>query len=220
MKRSDTLKRILCAAFVVCMALASGIPAVFESNAAVMAVSHKQYLEEAVVKLMQEGKLSKEKAERILEYRNKKTEELGKLTKEQLQELKRDKKQGSLLGEMIKNGIITEDEAQLIKAKLREMKEKRMNDGLQSLLDKGVLAEKDIENIRNYMQKVRDERKEQIEKLKSMTPEERREYFNQARKDRKDILTRMVEDKVITEVQAEEIRKAVPELNKAKHRKF
>ena len=228
MKGFGPVKRIVFAAFIVCMTFASVIPAISENSAAMPGASecdyktsqYKQYLEEAVTKLMQEGKLSQEKVDKILEYKKKKADEMGKLSRDQLKELKKNKKQGSLLGDMVSNGIITEDEAQLIKEKLREMKEKRMNDGMQSLLDKGVLTQKDIENIRSYMLKVREEREAQIEKLKTMTEEERKEYFAKAKKDRKDILTRMVEDKVITKEQAEEIRKAIPELGKSKHRRF
>lgn len=118
---------------------------------------------------------------------------------------------------MVQEGIITEEEAGVIREKLLEMKEARFTDGLQGLVDKGVLTAKDIENIRSYMVKVREERKANIEKLKSMTPEDRKAYFKEYRKGRKDILTNMVDEKVITKEQAEEIRKALPELDKFKH---
>ncbi|HYE83939.1 MAG TPA: hypothetical protein VEG39_17460 [Clostridia bacterium] len=230
MKKANKAKRIVCAVLIMCMAFASGTTAFSESNPItayrldpdekISSRTNKKYLEEAVIKLMQEGKLTKEKAEKILEYKKKRADELSKLTKEQIRALKRDNKKNSLLGDLIKDGIITEEEAQVIKAKLREMKDIRMNDGMQGLVDKGVLTAKDIENIRSYMLKVREERKAKLEKLKTMTAEERKQYFINAKKERKDILTRMVEDKVITKTQAEEIDKAIPELNRLRHRKF
>lgn len=211
-------------AILLCMSLFGGMPVLADNNTIVdpgadasvkvNADKHKHYLEEAIIKLVQEGKLSKEKAEKIFEYKKKKTEELSKLTKEQRHQLKKQGKYGSLLMELKKNGIISDKEAQLIKSKLHEMKAARMNEGLQGLVDKGVLTSKDIENMRSYMLKVREERKERIEKLKNMTPDERKAYFTEHKRDHKDILTRMVEDKVITAEQAEEIRKAVPELGK------
>ncbi|HPW42145.1 MAG TPA: hypothetical protein PLW98_11575, partial [Bacillota bacterium] len=104
-----------------------------------------------------------------------------------------------------------------IREKLREMKEARVADGLQGLIDKGVLTKDDINNIRSYLLKVREERKSSVEKLKSMTPEERKAYFKEHKNERKDIITKMVEDKVITKEQAEEIRKAIPELSKFRY---
>lgn len=189
-------------------------------NAAGITVhDNKHYLEEAVIKLMEEGKLSKEKVEKILEYKKKRANELNKLTKENKNQIKNQRKKGSLLRDLIQDGIITEAEAQTIKSKLKEMKEARLEGGLQDLVDRGVLSGEDINNIRSYMVKVREERKDQIEKLRTMTPEERKAYFESNKNGRKDIINRMVEDKVITEKQAEEIKKAIPELSKSKFKK-
>lgn len=52
-----------------------------------------------------------------------------------------------------------------------------------------------------------------------MNEEQRKEYFRKVKKDRKDIITRMVEEKVITKKQAEELRKALPELTKYRTKK-
>jgi membrane peptidoglycan carboxypeptidase len=149
--------------------------------------------------------LSKEKAEKILEYKRKKADEFIKGKEEN----KIQNKKGSLLKELVQERIITESEAQTIKKKLREMKDARLSDDLKGLVDRGVLSANDIDNIRNYMLKDREERKVRLEKLKSMTPEERKVYFEETKKARKDILTKMVEDKVITEEQAKEIRKVI-----------
>ncbi|MHB1391834.1 MAG: hypothetical protein ACYCYE_01950 [Clostridia bacterium] len=229
MKNIRTAKNTLCAILVICMVFFAGFSAFAENytiaahNAeaalGISADNHKQYLEDAVIKLVQEGKLSKDKAERILEFKQKKWDELSKLTEEQRQQMKKQGKKTSLLKELSQEGIITEAEAQVIRLKLHEMKEARLSDGMQSLVDKGVLTPKDIDNIRSYMVNTREERKGRIEKLKSMTPEERKEYFNECKKDRKDIITKMADDNVITEKQADEIRKAVPELNRSRFKK-
>ncbi|HYF82943.1 MAG TPA: hypothetical protein VEB00_07950 [Clostridia bacterium] len=230
MKKTKTAKNALCAVLVICMTFFAGISTFAENNIVAYpnsdttlkasADNHKQYLEDAVIKLVQEGKLSKDKADRIIEFKQKKSEELDKLSKEQRHKMKMYGKKGSLLSELKQEGIITDAEAQIIRLKLHEMKEARLEDGMQSLVDKGVLTPKDIDNIRGYMVKTREERKARIEKLKSMTPEERKEYFRESKKERKDIITKMVEDKVITEKQAEEIRKAVPELNRSRSKEL
>lgn len=227
MRNKNLLKGILCGALIGSISIFSCIPTIAENVIAldskkeavlkINADNHKQYLKDAVVKLVQEGKLSKEKAERILEYKQKKSEELKK---DQRRLMKKDGNKNSLLKELIQEGIITESEAKIIRTKLHEMKESRISDGLQGLIESGVLTSNDIENIRSYMVKDREERKARIEKLKSMTSEEIDKYFKESKKERKDIITRMVEDKIITETQAEEIKKAVPEFNKCRQKEI
>lgn len=217
MNRSRTVAIAWFTVLVFCMTFITGITAA-ASPADMKAENHKNYLEDAVAKLVEEGKLTREKGESILEYKKQKAEEFSKLTKEERHKLKMERKKGSLLKELKEKGIITEQEAQLIKTKLHQMKEERLNTGLQGLVDKGVLTATDIDNIRSYMLKAREERKAVFEKLKSMTPEERKAYFKEHKGERKDMLKRMVEDKVITSKQAEEIRKAIPELSKDRHR--
>ena len=208
--------RALCSVLSVCIIFFAGIAA-FADNNTPSAVKSKHYLEEAVEKMVQEGSLTREKADKILEYKQKRNDELKQLPLEQRAQMKKQGGRGSLLKALVQEGIITEEEAKAIREKLREMKEARVADGLQSLIDKGVLTKDDINNIRSYLLKVREERKASIEKLKSMTPEERKAYFKEYKNERKDIITKMVEDKVITKEQAEEIRKAIPELSRFRH---
>jgi len=228
--RKNLFRNIICGALIGSMSFLAGVAAIAENNITtdnnkeniikVNADNHKEYLKDAVVKLVEEGRLSKEKADKIIEYKEKRAEEFKKLTKEQKQLLRKEGKRSSLLMELIQEKIITEAEAQIIKDKLREMRDTRLNEGLQSLVERGILTSKDIDNIRSYMLKMREERKENIDKLKSMTPEQKEEYFKEYKRSRKDILDKMIDDKVITKKQAEEIRKAIPELNKAMKRKF
>lgn len=229
MTRIKISKSTICAAVVICTAIFSGFTvsadkdmtsdATLCSSAGIAVQDHKQYLEEAVIKLMEEGKLSRDKVEKILEYKKLRAEESKDPNKNDKNQIKDQRKKGSLLRDLTHDGIITEAEAQAIKEKLKEMKDARLEGGLQGLVDKGVLTGKDIDNIRDYMVKVREEREAQMEKLRTMTPEEKKEYFENAKKDRKDIIERMVEDKVITNQQAEEIKKAIPELNRSKCKK-
>ncbi len=225
MTRIKISKSTICAAVVICTAIFSGFTvsadkdmtsdATLCSSAGIAVQDHKQYLEEAVIKLMEEGKLSRDKVEKILEYKKLRAGEAKDLNKND----KNQRKKGSLLRDLTHDGIITEAEAQAIKEKLKEMKDARLEGGLQGLVDKGVLTGKDIDNIRDYMVKAREEREAQMEKIRTMTPEEKKEYFENAKKDRKDIIEKMVEDKVITRQQAEEIKKAIPELNRSKNKK-
>lgn len=216
-------------ALLFCAVILSGVPLyaademasdeAMAASAGFTLIDGKHYLEEAVLKLMEEGKLSKDKVEKILQYKKKRLEELSKQDKMSKEQLKKQRKKGSLLRDLIHDGILTEAEGEVIKTKLKEMKEARLQGGLQQLVDKGVLSDQDISNIRSYMLKIREERSSQMEKLRTMTPQERKAYFDSEKKNRKDILERMVEDKVLTLKQAEEIRKVVPELDREKYRK-
>ena len=222
MRSEKFLLRALCASLAVCLIFSAGILTFADAKAAPApalekTVKHKQFLEEAVQRLVEEGSLTKEKADKIIEYKQKRKEEQKNQHSEHRDHLIDKGKRGSLIKELVQEAIITEEEANAIREKLREMKEERFADGLQGLIDKGVLTAKDIDNIRSYMLKIREERKATIEKLKSMNPEERKAYFKEYRKGQKDILIKMVEDKVITKDQAEEIRKALPEMNRLRH---
>lgn len=221
--------KALCTVLAICMIFFAGTATFADNNASsapsqekeeykTIVIKHKHYLEEAVQKLVKEGSLTREKADKILEYKQKRKDEFKKLPIEQRKQMKKQGKRGSLLKELVQEGIITQEEANAIREKLLEMKEARFADGMQSLVDKGVLTPNDINNIRSYLLKVREERKATVEKLRSMTPEERKAYFKEHKNERKDILIKMVEDKVITKEQAEEIRKAIPELGKPKHK--
>lgn len=190
-----------------------------ETNNKTYEVNHKQYLEKAIADLVQEGKLSKGKAEKILEYKRKKEHDRSELTGDQKKHSNMKFKKGSLLGDLRRDNILTDTEVQLIREKLREMKDARLADRIQILIEKNVLTQEDVNNMSTYMAKVREERKAQIEKMLKMNPDERKEYFESIKKERKDIITRMVEDKVITKEQATEIRRALPELRRSRIRK-
>jgi len=61
--------RALCSALTVCIIFFTG-NAAFADNNAPSAAKSKHYLEEAVEKMVQEGSLTREKADKILEYKN------------------------------------------------------------------------------------------------------------------------------------------------------
>lgn len=219
--------KALCAVLAICIYSVFGM-SVFAENCTAAApetieskymARYKQNFEEAVVKLVKEGKLSKEKADKILEYKKRKEDESCRLTKEQKQHLKTKQKNRSLLWDLKQEGILTDSEVQIIRNKLLEMRDERIVDAMEGLIKKGVLKPEDIDNMREYMVRIREEQRAQIEKLKTMTPEERKVHYENIKAKRKDIITRMVEDKIITEEQAKEIKNAIPELNMQRLRK-
>lgn len=76
MKIIKPLIRALCTGLAVCMIFFAGISTFADNNSASDPViekkdNHKKYLEEAVEKLVEEGSLTREKADKILEYKQK-----------------------------------------------------------------------------------------------------------------------------------------------------
>lgn len=229
MKKKALVRNIICIVLAGCMTFFSGLTTFAASNAIdgkaekinfVQRISkQKHYLEDAINKLVEEGKITKEKADKIIEYKKKRVEEFKKLPMEKKQQSREPWQKKGLLDSMQEDGIITSEDANAIRAKIREIREARFSGAINELVSKGVLTKDDVSNIESYLIKVRDEKKAEYEKLKDMNEEQRKEYFRKVKKDRKDIITRMVEEKVITKKQAEELRKALPELTKYRTKK-
>src|SRR5690606_19106542 len=97
-------------------------------------------------------------------------------------------------------------------------KEDRITKGLNTLIEKGVIKAEDAERIRDYLKTDREEKKKIFEQMKDMNEEERKEFIKNYRKDKVNVWDKMVKDKVITEEQADEIRKIMPH-HKHKHNK-
>ena len=98
----------------------------------------------------------------------------------------------------------------IIKPKRHKSTEKFSN-AINSLVERKVITKDKAEEIKIYLKKHKEERKEFHDKIKSMTEKERKEYFKNNKKERKDIIEKMIEDGVITEEQGTELRKALKE---------
>ncbi|MGI5997704.1 MAG: hypothetical protein ACOX89_03465 [Lutispora sp.] len=89
-------------------------------------------------------------------------------------------------------------------------KEERINKALEGLVEKGVLKSEDVEKINNYLKIEREEKRKMFDQMKDMTEDQRKEFIKNYRKNKVDIWEKMVKDQVITQEQADEIRKAMP----------
>ncbi|SHI96833.1 hypothetical protein [Lutispora thermophila] len=89
-------------------------------------------------------------------------------------------------------------------------KEERITKSLEQLVEKGVLKPEDVEKINNYLKIEREEKRKMFEQMKNMTEEQRKEFIRNYRKDKVDLWEKMVDDKIITKEQADEIRKLLP----------
>jgi len=89
-------------------------------------------------------------------------------------------------------------------------REEKMTKALESLVEKGVLKSEDVDKIMEYLRNHREEKKKMIEKMKEMDRDQRREFVKNYYRDKMNIWDKMVKDNVITEQQAEEIKKVIP----------
>ncbi len=177
-----------------------------------------EYLKAVLDKLVEEGKISRAKADEILQYMEKAALERQRMTKEQREE---SRKKGSLLDSLIKENVITQTEGDLIRQKHEAMRDENMAHRFDKLVEKGVLTTTDVEKIISYMKAERDKRKLELAKLQGMTEAERKQYLEENKASRKSTLEKMVEDKIITEAQAEAIKREMhrqkPEKKEQKH---
>jgi len=89
-------------------------------------------------------------------------------------------------------------------------REEKIQKALEGLVEKGVLKSEDIEKINNYLRIEREEKRKMFDQMKDMTEEQRKEFIKNYRKNKVDVWEKMVKDKVITQEQADEIRKVMP----------
>ncbi len=87
----------------------------------------------------------------------------------------------------------------------------KFSKALDTLIERNIITEEKAEEIKSYLTKHKEERKEVHDKIKGMTDEERKEFFKNNKKERKGIIEKMTEDGVITKEQAAELKKALKE---------
>lgn len=159
-------------------------------------------------KLVQEGKLSKEKAEQINKYIEMKKEEQKNLNDAEKKRLRHGFKHG-LINELLEAKIISEGEAEAIRSKFAEIREQAFKGKLDTLVARGTITQAQADQVLKYFIDARKERIEQFKKLQGMNEEQKKEFFKEHRKS--SFIQKLVEDKVITEEQAKELKKLMKE---------
>ncbi len=91
--------------------------------------------------------------------------------------------------------------------KADDSKREKFTKDLESLVENGVITNEELLKIKNYFQIEREEKKKLFEQMKNMTEEQRREHMQNYRKSKTNVIDKMVQDKVITQEQAESIKK-------------
>ncbi len=181
-------------------------------------------LEAAIDSLIEKGSFAQEKKDAVLNYldekeeeRAAKMEELKQMTfEERIEYMKENapEKPAEPFADMVKEGIITTQEAELIKEQLCDMKneqrKKILDEKLSQIVEEGIITGDEKSDITAWLEAEHAKKIAEKENLKSMTEEERKEYFEQIKDEWKDPVSRMVEDGVISEDQAESLGKILP----------
>lgn len=98
--------------------------------------------------------------------------------------------------------------------KVDDSKREKFTKDLESLVENGVITNEELLKIKDYFQIEREEKKKLFEQMKDMTEEQRREHMQNYRNNKINVIDKMVQDKIITKEQAENIKKIIP-----KHRR-
>lgn len=129
-----------------------------------------------------------------------------------------------LLTELVNKGIISQPKADTIKAKMeqknKEMKTARLNEmkiKLSTLVTKGTInqaqADKVIEHMNQMKEKVKLEKdnitQTEKDKIKNMTEEERKAYFEKIRGEKGTFLKELVDNGTLTQEQANAVREII-----------
>ena len=166
-------------------------------------------------KLVEEGKLSRVKAEQIDKFLEQKREEQKKLEPEEKIRLKNGHKYG-LLNDLVNAKIINDAEADMIRGKFREIKEANFNEKLAAMVRKGTITQAQADKVKGYFDNVRKERVEMHKQLQNMNDEQRKAFFKEHKKDNP--MDKLVEDGILTRQQVQELRNSFREGHNGKHK--
>jgi polyhydroxyalkanoate synthesis regulator phasin len=129
----------------------------------------------------------------------------------------------SFVENLVKDGVITQETADKINAyvmqKQEEMKKKQAEirtkrpDWLNSRLDKlvadGKITQEQVDKILEKIKEKQQAAKEEMDKIKNMTKEELKAYFESKKGQKADIIAELVDDGIITQEQADDVKKAI-----------
>jgi len=114
-----------------------------------------------------------------------------------------------------KSKITEKTQNKQMNKEMNMMPMKGMTETLASLVKAGTITQEQSDKVNAYLTAKQTAMKAEADKIKNMTVEERKAYF-EANKPNKNIgfLKDLVDQKVITQTQADAIKKAMPKMNK------
>lgn len=193
--------------------------------------------------LVESGTITKEQSDKISEFINQKNEErkaeMEKVNSMNAEERKayfksqNDAEKTDMLKELVDNKIINQEQADKLKASLSEKigrgegidyKIKNNCENLKTTLDtlveSGKITQAQEDKIISFMNEKRELKKAEMEKVKNMTEDERKTYFeNQKSVEKNDMFKELVDNGTLTQTEVDVIKAALPKMEKVKDKK-
>lgn len=188
--------------------------------------THK-HMKSKLDELVKSSTITGEQANKILDYMNQKqTEKKAEMDKiknmteeERKTYFENNKKEKlNLADELVSKGIVSKEQADSVVKAIRPnfpKKEHKMNTNkiksvLDNLVKSSTITGEQENKILDYINQKQTERKADMDKVKNMTKEERKAYFENNKKEKPDFLADVVKEGIITQEQANSIKEAMP----------
>jgi hypothetical protein len=179
----------------------------------------KQLIDETLKEALASNKITKDEYDRINAFIKDKKD----IKNKEGCKPSKDEKEGrhGFFQKLVSESIITQGKAdmldQLMFAKIEAQRNKELKDGLNSLVKDKVITNDQAGKVEKSILSAREQRKADRAKMKNMTEAQRDSYIKSIRSTRVKPIQSLVDSKVITEKQANKIKKA---LNLGHHKRF
>lgn len=196
-------------------------------------IEKKEMMQTKLDKLVDTGIITKDDASEILDFLNEKMEEreaafekVKDMTVEERREYLKENRpeKGSFIKELVDEGIITEEQGSDINklmpdhrkgfSKKKGHSKDRAKGMINDQVEKGTISQEKATKILEFIAKKEEERNEFFEKVRDMTAEEKKAYFEENKPQRGNLMEELVEEGIITQDEADELSKNLPKYHK------
>lgn len=175
-------------------------------------------IQNIISKLVSEGKLTQEKADAIKAYMEKKREEFKGQKPAEPQAVGENKlKKPDMVQDLVDNGVISAEEAGVIKTGMEAEKTQMEADRYKKLQESGILTADEITKVKAYLEQKKSEREADFEAVKNMTEEERATYFEAHKPKKAELGSELVSEGIITQSQADKLKELMPRPERGPH---
>lgn len=190
---------------------------------------------------VESGTITKDQSDKIAEFINTKNEErkaeMEKVKSMTIEERKayfeseKDTEETDMFKTLVDNAVINQEQADKLKASLLEERGARKEMGykikinseglkttLDTLVESGKITQAQEDKIISFMNEKSEAMKVEMEKVKNMTEDERKAYF-ESKKDtqRIDMFKELVDNGTLTQTEVDTIKAAMPKMQRVKH---
>ncbi|AFS79336.1 hypothetical protein Curi_c23340 [Gottschalkia acidurici 9a] len=163
-------------------------------------VKHKGNFEEILNKLVAEDKITQEKADSVKSYLETNREESKNNKREESEDIKIMSKI-DVIEDLVGAGILSSEEANLIREAQQEYRQQKQEDKFKELEESDLFTSSEISKIKSYIEDKKAEQDKELEALKDKTEEERKAYFEENKDKKRDMLSDLVSQGIISEEQ-------------------